>query len=104
MNRARTPCASVGAMGNVLDPNKQQQVVALGRLGWSLRRIEQATGVRRETVSGYRDRHRLPVGLTGLAQIHGLRGDTSIAERARFDNAYVELQPHARRQGRKLQR
>ncbi len=40
-------------MGNVLDPQKQQQVVALGRLGWSLRRIEEATGVRRETVSGY---------------------------------------------------
>src|SRR5690242_3815050 len=40
-------------MGNVLDPSKQQQVVALGRLGWSLRRIELATGVRRETVSGY---------------------------------------------------
>ena len=28
---------------------KQEQVIALGRLGWSLRRIEQATGVRRET-------------------------------------------------------
>ncbi len=40
-------------MGNVLGPDKQQQVVALGRLGWSLRRIEQATGVRRETISGY---------------------------------------------------
>jgi hypothetical protein len=40
-------------MGNVLDPSKQQQVVALGRLGWSLRRIEQETGVRRETASGY---------------------------------------------------
>ena len=40
-------------MGNVLDPSKQQQVVALGRLGWSLRRIEQATGVRRETMGGY---------------------------------------------------
>jgi transposase len=39
-------------MGHVLDPSKQQQVVALGRLGWSLRRIEQATGVRRES-SGY---------------------------------------------------
>ncbi len=43
-----------------------------------------------EEVVGYADRHRLPVGLTGLAQIHGLRGDTSISERARFDNAYVE--------------
>jgi transposase len=40
-------------MGNVLGDNKQHQIVALGRLGWSLRRIEQATGVRRETVSGY---------------------------------------------------
>ena len=41
-------------------------------------------------VSHYADRHRLPVGLTGLAQIHGLRGDTSIEERARFDNYYIE--------------
>ena len=36
-----------------MDPGKQQQVVALGRLGWSLRRIEAATGVRRETASAY---------------------------------------------------
>jgi exopolysaccharide biosynthesis polyprenyl glycosylphosphotransferase len=41
-------------------------------------------------VCGYKDRHRLPVGLTGWAQIHGLRGDTSIEERARFDNHYIE--------------
>jgi transposase len=40
-------------MSNVLDETKQQQVLALGRLGWSLRRIEAATGVRRETISGY---------------------------------------------------
>ena len=40
-------------MGNVLSDDKKQQVVALGRLGWALRRIEQATGVRRETASGY---------------------------------------------------
>jgi transposase len=40
-------------MGNVLSDDKKQQVVALGRLGWSLRRIEEATGVRRETISGY---------------------------------------------------
>ncbi|MBO8192859.1 sugar transferase [Streptomyces oryzae] len=39
---------------------------------------------------GYAQRHRAPVGLTGLAQIHGLRGDTSIADRARFDNHYIE--------------
>ena len=38
-------------MSNVLDQHRQQQIVALGRLGWSLRRIEETTGVRRETVS-----------------------------------------------------
>jgi len=40
-------------MANVLMDEKQQQVLALGRLGWSLRRIEEATGVRRETASRY---------------------------------------------------
>ncbi len=40
-------------MSNVLNESIQQQVKALGRLGWSLRRIEAATGVRRETISGY---------------------------------------------------
>jgi lipopolysaccharide/colanic/teichoic acid biosynthesis glycosyltransferase len=41
-------------------------------------------------VQYYDDRHRMPGGVTGWAQIHGLRGDTSIPERARFDNAYVD--------------
>ncbi len=40
-------------MANVLNEQKRQQVVALGRLGWPLRRIEEATGVRRETVGAY---------------------------------------------------
>jgi transposase len=40
-------------MSNVLSDDKRQQIIALGRLGWSLRRIEQATGVRRETASAY---------------------------------------------------
>ena len=40
-------------MGNVLEKAKQEQVIALGRLGWSLRRIEAATGVRREAAGGY---------------------------------------------------
>jgi len=44
--------ASVG-MSNVLSEAKRQQVIALGRLGWPLRRIEQETGVRRETASAY---------------------------------------------------
>jgi len=40
-------------MSNVLDEEKKQQVIALGKLGWPLRRIEQATGVRRETAGAY---------------------------------------------------
>ncbi|WP_367044747.1 sugar transferase [Streptomyces sp. Je 1-332] len=39
---------------------------------------------------GYAERHRMPTGITGLAQIQGLRGDTSIEDRCRFDNAYID--------------
>lgn len=44
----------------------------------------------REQVPDYDDRHRMPVGLTGLAQIVGLRGDTSISERIKYDNLYID--------------
>jgi exopolysaccharide biosynthesis polyprenyl glycosylphosphotransferase len=44
----------------------------------------------RDKHEAYDYRHRAPVGLTGLAQVNGLRGDTSIADRARFDNYYIE--------------
>ncbi len=40
-------------MSNVLSTDKKQQVISLGKLGWSLRHIEEATGVRRETASVY---------------------------------------------------
>jgi transposase len=40
-------------MANVLSEGKRQQVIALGHLGWTLRRIEEETGIRRETVSAY---------------------------------------------------
>lgn len=42
------------------------------------------------TIPGYADRHRVPVGLTGLSVVRGLRGDTSIPERAAVDNHYAE--------------
>ncbi|WP_163724749.1 exopolysaccharide biosynthesis polyprenyl glycosylphosphotransferase [Mycolicibacterium psychrotolerans] len=40
-------------------------------------------------IPGYKERHRVPVGLTGWAAINGFRGDTSIAERVRYDNFYI---------------
>jgi transposase len=40
-------------MANVLKDEKKQQIIALGRLGWSLRKIQEATQVRRETISAY---------------------------------------------------
>ena len=44
-------------MGNYLEVNRRQQVISLLELGWTYRRIESETGVRRETVSRY-DRQR----------------------------------------------
>jgi transposase len=40
-------------VSNVLSDDKRQQVIALGRLGWPLRRIQKETGVRRETAGTY---------------------------------------------------
>ncbi|CAM4012414.1 sugar transferase [Smaragdicoccus niigatensis] len=43
-----------------------------------------------QDIPGYGARHRIPAGLTGWAAIHGLRGDTSLFERAVYDNYYIE--------------
>jgi lipopolysaccharide/colanic/teichoic acid biosynthesis glycosyltransferase len=43
-----------------------------------------------EQIPGYDDRHRVRAGMTGWAQVHGLVGDTSIPERVRFDNYYID--------------
>jgi hypothetical protein len=44
---------SLARMSNVLDHEKQQQILGLGRVGWPVRRIAAATGVDRFTVGGY---------------------------------------------------
>lgn len=38
----------------------------------------------------YSERHRVKSGITGWAQVHGLRGQTSLADRIEWDNAYIE--------------
>lgn len=43
-----------------------------------------------EMVPKYLDRHRVKSGVTGWAQVNGLRGDTSIAERIKYDLYYIE--------------
>jgi len=52
-------------MGNVLKREKREQVIALGRLGWPLRRIEETTGIRRETVGRYLRQAGIAVRLPG---------------------------------------
>ena len=44
----------------------------------------------RQIVPRYMDRHKEKAGLTGWAQINGLRGDTSVVERTKYDLWYIE--------------
>jgi exopolysaccharide biosynthesis polyprenyl glycosylphosphotransferase len=43
-----------------------------------------------QEINRYGERHRVRAGMTGWAQVHGLRGQTSIADRAEWDNYYIE--------------
>jgi transposase len=52
-------------VSNVLSKDKRDQVIALGRLGWSLRRIEAAVHIRRETIGGYLRAAGIPVRQPG---------------------------------------
>lgn len=86
----------VGPVGRFLrrssiDELPQLWNIARGDMSLVGPRPERPTFVRQFTDQHerYWARHRVPVGLTGLAQVNGLRGDTSIHERARYDNYYI---------------
>ena len=71
-----------------MSEEKKQQVITLGRLGWSLRRIQRTTGVRRETISAYLKEAgvalRLPRGrLVPAKAANGVTTDPSPSEPAR---------------------
>jgi len=44
----------------------------------------------RQTVPGYMLRHKVKAGVTGWAQVNGLRGNTSLEKRIEFDLEYIE--------------
>src|SRR5260370_28397613 len=60
-------------MSNVVSEREKQQVLALGRLGWSVRRIQQELGVRRETASAYLKAAGVPVQSPGRRSQQGAK-------------------------------
>jgi lipopolysaccharide/colanic/teichoic acid biosynthesis glycosyltransferase len=75
-----------------LDELPQFINVLLGEMSLVGPRPEQTYYVNlfRESVPRYMERHREKAGMTGWAQVNGLRGDTSIVERTKYDVWYTE--------------
>ena len=91
-------------MSNVLEPHKQQEILALGRLGWTLTRIARATGVHRVTVGEYLRATGLPIRGRGRPgegppkpTISGEVSTDSVAQPATTGEASTDSKPSARR-------
>ena len=91
------PASQCGALGRslrVTHVDELPQLVSVLRGDMSLvgPRPERPHFVRQfsQSVPGYAGRQRMPAGMTGWSQVHRLNGDTSISDRARFDNYYIE--------------
>ena len=78
-------------MSNVLDSATQQQIVALGRLGWTVSRIANAAGVRRETAARYLRRAGLPV--RGRGRPGEARAKAAISSEVSTDPAKPAISP-----------
>jgi lipopolysaccharide/colanic/teichoic acid biosynthesis glycosyltransferase len=87
-------CGVLGRSLRVTHIDELPQLVSVLRGDMSLvgPRPERPHFVRQfsQSVPGYAGRQRMPAGMTGWSQVHRLNGDTSISDRARFDNYYIE--------------
>jgi lipopolysaccharide/colanic/teichoic acid biosynthesis glycosyltransferase len=87
----RTPIGRILRRSSI-DELPQLINVLVGDMSFVGPRPERTTYVRsfEQHVYRYADRHRVKSGLTGWAQVQGLRGQTSLTDRVEWDNWYIE--------------